>query len=603
MQIYKKNIKNYLILASLLFVLFYGLGNFFWFLPGSNYEAKWFFLFSDELGSYVSTMWATFFLTPSFSGFFAGVFGFLLGMLGYVHDNDRGVYRTGEEYGSARFATDEEMAKFSDKDPKNNMIISKKVQIGLFNFRLPIKIQKNKNVMVLGDSGSAKTLAYILTNILQVNASFVVTDPDGGIVHKVGKLLKRFGYKLKILDLNHLLNSDTFNVFEYIRTELDIDRVLEAITEGTKEGDHQGEDFWIKAEALLIRSFIAYLWFDGKDNEYTPNLSMVADMLRHVERKDPKVPSPVECWFEEQNRIRPNNYAYKQWTLYNDTYKAETRASVLAIASARYSVFDHKQVADMIRQDTMEIDKWNEEKTAVFIAIPETNKAYNFIATIFMATVMETLRHKSDQVRLGKLQLPKGKSLLHVRFLIDEFANIGRIPNFEEALATFRKREMSFSIILQSLAQLQKMYKNGWEGIVNNCSTILFLGGDEEKTTKYLSHRADKQTISLRKHSKSYSKNGGGSESRDKTGRDLLTPGEIGHLDGDECLVYISKEYVYKDKKYYAFDHPLGSMMGDEPGDENWYTYKRYLTEEEEILDKVRPENMIDHGVVGEDIA
>lgn len=603
MQIYKKNFTNYLILACLLFVLCYGVGNFFWFLPGSDYEAKWFFLFSDELGLYVSTMWPTFFLTPSFPGFFAGIFGFLLGMLGYVYDNDRGVYRTGEEYGSARFATDEEMAKFSDKDPKNNMIISKKVQIGLFNFRLPIKIQKNKNVMVLGDSGSAKTLAYILTNILQVNASFVVTDPDGGIVHKVGKLLKRFGYKLKILDLNHLLNSDTFNVFEYIRTELDIDRVLEAITEGTKEGDHQGEEFWIKAEALLIRSFIAFLWFDGKDNEYTPNLSMVADMLRHVERKDPKVPSPVECWFEEQNKIRPNNYAYKQWTLYNDTYKAETRASVLAIASARYSVFDHEQVADMIRQDTMEIDKWNEEKTAVFIAIPETNKSYNFIAAIFMATVMETLRHKSDQVRLGKLRLPKGKKLLHVRFLIDEFANIGRIPNFEEALATFRKREMSFSIILQSLAQLQKMYKNGWEGIVNNCSTILFLGGDEEKTTKYLSHRADKQTISLRKHSKSYSKNGGGSESRDKTGRDLLTPGEIGHLDGDECLVYISKEYVYKDKKYYAFDHPLGSMMGDEPGDENWYTYKRYLTEEEEILDKVRPENVIDHGVIGEDIA
>lgn len=190
-----------------------------------------------------------------------------------------------------------------------------------------------------------------------------------------------------------------------------------------------------------------------------------------------------------------------------------------------------------------------------------------------------------------------------MRFLIDEFANIGRIPNFEEALATFRKREMSFSIILQSLAQLQKMYKYGWEGIVNNCSTLLFLGGDEEKTTKYLSHRADKQTISLRKYSKSHGRNGGGSESRDKTGRDLLTPGEIGHLDGDECLVYISKEYVYKDKKYYAFDHPLGSMMGDEPGDENWYTYKRYLTEEEEILDKVRPENIIDHGIIGDEVA
>ena len=162
--------------------------------------------------------------------------------------------------------------------------------------------------MVVGDSGSAKTLAYILTNILQLNASFVVTDPDGGIVHKVGKLLKKFGYKIKILDLLQLFNSDTFNVFQYIRTELDIDRVLEAITEGTKKTEQQGEDFWIQAEALLIRSFIAYLWFDGQDNDYMPNLSMIADMLRHVERKNPKVPSPVEQWFEEQNQLRPNNY-------------------------------------------------------------------------------------------------------------------------------------------------------------------------------------------------------------------------------------------------------------------------------------------------------
>ena len=603
MQVYKKEFKPYLMLAICLFFVGYAIGNFFWLLPGYDYFSKMNYLFTKDLLSYTNENFFWFFFTPSFLAFGTGVLGFLIGLLAYVRDNDRGIYRNGEEYGSARFATDEEMAKFSDKDPKNNMIISKKVQIGLFNFRLPIKIQKNKNVMVVGDSGSAKTLAYILTNILQLNASFVVTDPDGGIVHKVGKLLKKFGYKIKILDLLQLFNSDTFNVFQYIRTELDIDRVLEAITEGTKKTEQQGEDFWIQAEALLIRSFIAYLWFDGQDNDYMPNLSMIADMLRHVERKNPKVPSPVEQWFEEQNQLRPNNYAYKQWTLYNDSYKAETRASVLAIASARYSVFDHEQVADMIRKDTMEIDKWNEEKTAVFIAIPETNKSYNFIAAIFMATVMETLRHKSDQVRLGKLQLPKGKKLLHVRFLIDEFANIGRIPNFEEALATFRKREMSFSIILQSLAQLQKMYKYGWEGIVNNCSTLLFLGGDEEKTTKYLSHRADKQTISLRKYSKSHGRNGGGSESRDKTGRDLLTPGEIGHLDGDECLVYISKEYVYKDKKYYAFDHPLGSMMGDEPGDENWYTYKRYLTEEEEILDKVRPENIVDHGVIDDEVA
>ena len=270
MQVYKKEFKPYLMLAICLFFVGYAIGNFFWLLPGYDYFSKMNYLFTKDLLSYTNENFFWFFFTPSFLAFGTGFLGFLIGLLAYVRDNDRGIYRNGEEYGSARFATDEEMAKFSDKDPKNNMIISKKVQIGLFNFRLPIKIQKNKNVMVVGDSGSAKTLAYILTNILQLNASFVVTDPDGGIVHKVGKLLKKFGYKIKILDLLQLFNSDTFNVFQYIRTELDIDRVLEAITEGTKKTEQQGEDFWIQAEALLIRSFIAYLWFDGQDNDYMP---------------------------------------------------------------------------------------------------------------------------------------------------------------------------------------------------------------------------------------------------------------------------------------------------------------------------------------------
>ncbi|MBO1138040.1 VirD4-like conjugal transfer protein, CD1115 family [Enterococcus faecalis] len=603
MQIYKKNIKNYLILSSLLFILCYGIGNFFWFLPGSNYEAKWFFLFSDELGSYVSTMWPAFFLTPSFSGFFAGVFGFLLGMLGYVYDNDRGVYRTGEEHGSARFATVEEIKKFADENPANDMIFTKHARMGLFNRRLPFNYQKNKNILVLGGPGSGKTHTFIKPNLMQRNASFIVTDPKGLLVHETGAMLKEAGYKIKVFDLVNLSNSNSFNVFNYIKTELDVDRVLEFITEGTKKSEQQGEDFWIQAESLLIRSLIAYLWFDGKDNEYTPNLSMVADMLRHIERKDPKIPSPVEKWFEEQNQVRPNNYAYKQWTLYNDSYKAETRASVLAIASARYSVFDHEQVIDMVREDTMNIEKWNEEKTAVFIAIPETSSAYNFLAAIFLATAMETLKNKADRVFQGLEELKEGRQLLHVRFLIDEFYNIGRIPNIDKALGSFRSREMSIVMVLQAMNQLEAMYKNTWKTLVNTCDNLLFLGGDEEDTTRYLSKRAGKQTISLRKHTINHGKNGSGSENRDRTGRDLLMPDEIGRLGNGKALLFISGQHVFKDDKFTVQDHENAHLLADNYQDSNWYTYKHYRNEEEEILDKVRPENIIDHGMVGEDAA
>lgn len=600
MQAYKKQLKPYIILACALFILGFAIGNFFSLLPGYDYYSKMTFLFTEDLLPYVDRSFFLFFITPSFLSFGLGAIGFLSGLLMYVHDNDHGTYRNGEEYGSARYATVPEMKKYEDPIPENNKILSKNAKVSLFNKNLPIKLQKNKNDLVIGDSGAAKTLAYIKTNIMQRNCSFIVTDPDGGIVHEVGNLLLDGDYNIKILDLNTLKNSDCFNVFHYMKTELDVDRVLDAITEATKKSDQQDIDFWPKAEGLLIRSLLAFLWFDGKDNDYLPHIGMISDMLRFIKRKDPKVPSPVEEWFEEQNERHPNNYAYKQWSLFNELFEAETRASVLGIAAARYSVFDHEEVVDLIRNDTMDIESWNEEKTAVFVAIPETNDAYNFISALLMATVAEQLRMKSDNVRLGKMKLEKGKKLLHFRFLIDEFANIGRIPHFEKLLTTFRKREMSFAIILQSLNQLQAMYKTSWENIVNGCASLLFLGGDEEKTAKYLSNRIGKQTLSIRKHSISKGRTGGGSENRDKIGRALLDESEVTKIGGDECLVFITKEHVFRDKKFYAFDHELAPLLANGPEDSNWYTYKRYKNEVEELLDKVRKEDIVDHGTIGD---
>lgn len=603
MQTYKKSLSMYLGIACFLLLLFYTLSN--WILSFSDASAAEiinFVISVDGLNDFVNHFFIYFLMFQPIS-LAAGLMGFLCGLLGYVYKNDKGVYRHNEEHGSARFAKESEMAKYADNEEKNNIILTEKARMGIHNDRLPIAVQRNKNICVIGDPGAGKTRFFVKPNLMQMQGSYIVTDPKGLLVRETGKMLEDAGYKIKIFDLANLANSDHFNVFKYIKTELDVDRVLEQITEGTKKGDKQGEDFWIKAEALLIRAFIAFLWFDGKDNDYLPDLSMIGDMLRFCERKDPKIPSPVEDWFEEQHEKHPNNYAYKQWSLFNDLYRAETRASVLAIAAARYSVFDHEQVVDMVKEDTMDIDSWNEEKTAVFITIPETSDSYNFLSAIFLATAMETLRHKVDNILSGEWSLAPGKTLLHVRLILDEFANIGRIPNIEKFLGTFRSRNMSIVIILQALDQLKKMYEKGWASIVTLCASLLFLGGEEEDTMKYLSKRAGKQTISIRNSTEQNSRRSGGSINKQKQGRDLMTPDEISRLSGMECLLFISKEYVFKDQKYPLENHPNVHLLADKPGDPNWYKYKRYRNEVEELLDKITPDQLIDHGVIESEAA
>ena len=356
-----------------------------------------------------------------------------------------------------------------------------------------------------------------------------------------------------------LTNSDQFNVFNYIRKETDVDRVLEQITEGTKKSDKQGEDFWIQAEAIFIRSMIAFLWFDSHLNGYQANLSMIADMIRLAKAPKKNAKPPIDAWVEELD-----------------------------------SVFDHQEVTDLVSRDTMDIDSWVEEKTAVFISIPETNSAYNFLASIFISTVMETLRFKIDSVMTGETTLEEGKELLFFQFFIDEFANIGRIPNIDKALATFRSRNMGICIVLQALAQLKSMYKDDWASLLNNCATLLFLGGDEKETTEYLSKRIGKQTIHTRNRTRSHSRNGG-SENHNKMARDLLTPDEIGRLGGDECLVFISKEHVFRDKKSLAFNHKRAAEIADDYRHENWYRYKRYSSDIEEMKANV---NFEDLGVI-----
>lgn len=603
-QPYKKQLKPYLLTGIILGFLINWIGN--WFFLSSTLENMDFneriqFLFSTEGITAFFSQALLYLLKYNPFALIGGLTTFLLCLMAYTYGNDRGVYRLGEEYGSSRFATTNEMKKYADSVEENNMILTQNARMGMWNNRIKHSFQKNKNVAVIGDSGSGKTFNFVKPNLLQCVGSIIVTDPKGLLVRETGTLLEKQGYKIKIFDLNTLENSDQFNVFNYIKREIDLDRVLEAITEGTKKSNKQGEDFWIQAEAILIRSLLAFLWIDGKDNDYVPKLSMIADMLRITTPPNKKTPAPISLWFEEQNEKHPNNYAYRQWKLFEDSFEGETRASVLAIAASRYSVFDHYDVSNMVSRDTMNIEKWIEEKTAVFITIPETNGAYNFLASIFITTIMETLRGRIDKILSGEEKLENGKNPLFIQFIIDEFANIGRIPNIDKALATFRSRNMSIIIILQALAQLKAMYKDDWASMLNNCASLLFLGGDEKETTKYLSERAGKQTINIRNHSHSRGSRSNSTENKQTLARDLMSPDEIGRLDGNQCLLFVTKEYVYKDYKYNVYNHPLANLLADDYTDLKWYKYKRFMNEVDELMDNVKKEDVIDKGIIGEE--
>ena len=537
---------------------------------------------------------------PNFSPFaiLAAMVGFFIGMMFYLKIKPDETLRHGEEAGSAKFATAQELAGFKDSEPTNNMIFTKNAQMGLFNKNLPFQWQLNKNVLVVGLPGDGKTFTYVKPNLMQMNSSFVVTDPKGLLVRETGKMLEEHGYQVKVFDLVNLTNSDMFNPFNYMKSELDIDRITEALVEGASENEHKGEPFWDKAQLLLNRALIGYLYFDSKTRDYTPNLSMVAELLRNIRRPNDKEPSTVEKMFVELEESMPGNYACKQWNLFNDNFDAETRTSVFAMVATQYSVFDHQAVTDLIKSDTMEMDTWNTEKTAVFVAISETNKAFSFLASTLFTVMFDQLTHNADAIIQGQKDGYTADDLVHVQFIFDEFANIGKIPHFNEVLASVRSREMSVKIIIQAISQLDTIYGDkARKSMVNNCATLLFLGTNDEDTMRYFSMRAGKQTITQKSYSEQRGQRVSGSTSTQAHQRDLMTPDEIARIGVDEALVFISKQNVLRDKKAMVTDHPMKDELSNNPNDGKWYNYIRFMVEDPELFNVVRdgeikPENV-----------
>ncbi|MCQ8264790.1 type IV secretory system conjugative DNA transfer family protein [Streptococcus suis] len=524
--------------------------------------------------------------------FLAGNLGLLVALLVYMRPQVTGTYRYNEEHGSARYATQEEIDSLKDEIEDNNMLFSERSGMGLFNKRLPFDKQINKNVLVIGGTGDWKTRSFVKPNALQRNSSYIFTDTKGLLVHELGQSFEDDGYQIKVFDVITFMNSNRFNVFKYMRSELDIDRVAEAIVTATKKSDHSGEDFWQQSQMLLMRALIGYLYFDSRVSEYIANLPMLADMARNLKEKD-ETESIMATLFQELEKEVPGNYACKQWDLFNELYNGETRNSVYAIVASIVSVFDHEAVRRLVEDDNMEIETWNIKKTAVFINIPEVNPAYQFLTSLLFSTIFEVTFKTADDILLGrntKVSYP-----LHLQIEGDEIAQVGKIPNLPPIISVIRSREISIKLMIQSLSQLQELYnEKNTKTILNNCGTVVYLGSNDQDTLKWLSERSGKMTLNDRNISESRSRNGSSTVQNAKLGRELLTPHEVATIAPDEALVFIAKHNVFRDKKFDLLKHRRAEELADSPTDPNWYRYVRHMSDIDEFLDGVRPSNQID---------
>ncbi|MDR0200269.1 MAG: type IV secretory system conjugative DNA transfer family protein [Streptococcaceae bacterium] len=505
-------------------------------------------------------------------GFFAGI---IICLIIFAMTLSSRTYMAGREHGSARWATAQELKKFKNKVFSKNLLLSKSVGLNMETSGVPFLLQRNKNVLIVGGSGSGKTLLYVKPNLSQFHSSYVVTDPKGTLVHETGKMMEDAGYKIKVFDINTMQNSDGFNPFAYIHDEVTLKRIIQVVIDATNgENAKKGEPFWDKSEELLLGALFSYLYYcyqgEGDiegSSDTMPTLYDISELIRELDRKDDDTPSILEEKFDQFEEVfGSNNYAVLQFKSFKN-YRGDTRSSIVAIATARFSMFDLKQVQNFLKIDTLDIEKWGEEKYCVYLAIPDLDTTFNFLTTMIFILAFRTLEYQADNVHHGKLPV-------HVRFILDEFANLGKIPNIKEALSVFRSREISINIILQSINQIKALYKDDWQSLIANCDSKLYLsGGTEQETVKYFYEAAGKATINMRKESVNRGYNGGGSTSYDVLGRDLISQAEVFELPRNQCLVQISSMPMYKGLKLSPKDHPKSKMWSSNEDDGRWYDF------------------------------
>ena len=532
-------------------------------------------------------------LQPSFNwrdmltGIVAAV---ILKLLVWQKQSDAKKLRKGIEYGSARWGNAEDIKPYMSEDPWMNIPLTATEALTMESRPKQPKYARNKNIVVIGGSGSGKTRFFVKPSVMQMNCSMVITDPKGTLIEECGKMLAKGPpkkdkngnimkdksgkvvhepYVIKVLNTINFSKSLHYNPFAYIRSEKDILKLVTTIIVNTKgEGEKASEDFWVKAEKLLYTALIAFIWYEGYEEE--KNLNTLLDLLNESETReeDETYQNPVDMMFQELEERDPQHFAVRQYKKYKMA-AGKTAKSILISCGARLAPFDIAELREIMSYDEMELDKIGDRKTALFLIMSDTDTTFNFVIAMLQSQLFNLLCDKADDEYGGRLPV-------HVRVIADEFANIGQIPQFDKLIATIRSREISASIILQSQSQLKAMYKDSADTILGNCDTTLFLGGKEKTTLKEMSELLGKETIDLYNTSETRSNQKSFGLNYQKTGKQLMTEDEIAVMDGGKCILQIRGARPFFSDKYDITKHKNYRFLADE-NEKNRYKVEKEL--------------------------
>jgi type IV secretion system protein VirD4 len=566
------------------------------------YADRAFFLYRNSPGEdmgnkllyameHADRIFAGFVLSNNWKDLLAGiVVAVVLKVLVWQKQADAKKLRKGIEYGSARWGTAEDIKPYMSEDPWMNIPLTATEALTMESRPKQPKYARNKNIVVIGGSGSGKTRFFVKPSVMQMNCSMVITDPKGTLIEECGKMLAKGPpkkdkngnimkdksgkvvhepYVIKVLNTINFSKSLHYNPFAYIRSEKDILKLVTTIIVNTKgEGEKASEDFWVKAEKLLYTALIAFIWYEGKEEE--KNLNTLLDLLNESETReeDETYQNPVDMLFEELEAKEPQHFAVRQYKKYKMA-AGKTAKSILISCGARLAPFDIAELREIMSYDEMELDKIGDRKTALFLIMSDTDTTFNFVIAMLQSQLFNLLCDKADDVYGGRLPV-------HVRVIADEFANIGQIPQFDKLIATIRSREISASIILQSQSQLKAMYKDSADTILGNCDTTLFLGGKEKTTLKEMSELLGKETIDLYNTSETRSNQKSFGLNYQKTGKQLMTEDEIAVMDGGKCILQIRGARPFFSDKYDITKHKNYRFLADE-NEKNRYKVEKEL--------------------------
>lgn len=496
----------------------------------------------------------------------------------YLRSKNAKKFRKGIEYGSARWGTPEDIKPYIDEDFYNNILLTNTERLTMNSRPKKPKFARNKNVLVIGGSGSGKTRFFVKPNLMQMHSSFVVTDPKSTLLIECGKMLQKGGYKIRSLNTINFKKSMHYNPFAYIRSEKDILKLVNVIIANTKgDGEKSGEDFWVKAERLLYCALIGYIYYEAPEEE--KNFITLLDLINASEARedDENYKSPVDMLFDRLAEREPEHFAVKQYVKFKQA-AGKTLKSILISCGARLAPFDIKELRDLMEYDELELDTLGDEKTALFVIISDTDDTFNFVVAIMYSQLFNLLCDKADNEYGGRLPV-------HVRCLLDEFSNIGQIPKFEKLIATIRSREISACIILQAQSQLKAIYKDNADTIIGNCDTTLFLGGKEKSTLKELSETLGKETIDMYNTSETRSNQNSYGTNYQKLGKELMSQDELSVMDGGKCILQLRGVRPFLSDKYDITKHPRYKMLSDYDK-KNAFDMEKYMKRKKPVVAK-----------------